>query len=49
MDLFHSVTQGIESVLTCNWLTDFKAFKMPAQDKLMDTERGGEQTQWVYC
>jgi hypothetical protein len=47
MDLFHTVTQSIESVLTCHWLGDFKAFKMPAQDKTMDTEPGGETTQCV--
>jgi hypothetical protein len=46
MDLFHAVTSGIEQVLTCHWFTDFKAFKMP-ETKLMDTERGGEQTQYV--
>jgi hypothetical protein len=46
MDLFHVVTSGIDKVLTCHWFTDFKAFKMP-ETKLMDTERGGEQTQYV--
>ena len=44
MDLFHAVTQGIDSVLTCNWLNDFKALKMP-DTKLMETERGGETPQ----
>jgi hypothetical protein len=45
MDLFHTVTQSLESVLTCHWLGDFKAFKMGDQDKRMSTERGGESTQ----
>ena len=47
MDLFHAVTQNIESVLSCHWLSDFRAFKMPANNKLMDTEPGGESTQCV--
>lgn len=47
MDLFHTITQSIDQVLTCHWLTDFKAFKMSGNDKLMNTERGGEQTQYV--
>jgi hypothetical protein len=47
MDLFHAITQNIESVLTCHWLGDFKSFKMPGTDKLMDTEPGGESTQYV--
>lgn len=45
MDLFHAVTQSIDQVLTCHWLEEFKAFKMPGQDKTMSTEPGGEQTQ----
>jgi len=44
MDLFHAVTQNIEQVLTCNWLTDFRSFKMGG-DKTMATEPGGESTQ----
>jgi len=45
MDLFHAVTQNIEQVLTCNWLTDFRSFKMGG-DKTMATEPGGESTQY---
>src|SRR4051794_29932299 len=26
MDLFHAVTQGIDSVLTCDWYDTFKSF-----------------------
>lgn len=45
MDLFHSITQGIDSVLTCHWFEQVKSFKM--SDQLMDTEPGGESTQYV--
>lgn len=45
MDLFHSITQSLDSVLTCHWFQDFK--NMDKQDKRMDTEPGGEQTQYV--
>lgn len=44
MDLFHAVTQGIDKVLTCQWYEDLKTFNM---DKRMDTEPGGESTQYV--
>ena len=48
MDLFHAVTQSIDKVLTCHWYDGFKAFKMDdSKSKTMDTERGGESTQYV--
>ena len=46
MDLFHAVTQGIDQVLTCQWYEDLKTFNMTG-DKRMDTEPGGESTQYV--
>ena len=46
MDLFHSVTQSIDKVLTCHWYEGFESFKMN-NTKTMDTEPGGEQTQFV--
>ena len=46
MDLFHAVTQGIDKVLTCQWYEDLKKFDMTG-DKRMDTEPGGESTQYV--
>ena len=51
MDLFHSVTQSIDNVLTCDWFDSFKTFKMEgnkADDKTMDTAPGGESTQYVH-
>lgn len=53
MDLFHTVTQSLDKVLTCHWFGDFKAFKMTDSntrggDKRMDIEPGGEQTQYVF-
>ena len=50
MDLFHAITQSIDNVLTCDWYDSFKTFKMDdnkSDDKLMDTEPGGESTQYV--
>ena len=55
MDLFHAITSGIDNVLTCDWYDSFKNFKMSdsndsvARDsQTMDTEPGGESTQYVY-
>lgn len=52
MELFHAVTQSIENVLTCDWYTSFKTFKMDGAKsddrKTMDTEPGGESTQYVW-
>ena len=49
MDLFHAVTQSLPNVLTCDWYDSFKTFKMDdkSKSKTMDTERGGENTQYV--
>lgn len=51
MELFHAVTQSIENVLTCDWYTSFKTFKMDGaksdDHKTMDTVPGGESTQYV--
>ncbi|KIW86962.1 uncharacterized protein Z519_12427 [Cladophialophora bantiana CBS 173.52] len=49
MDLFHTVTQAIDQVLTCDWYESFKSFKMEgnkAQDKTIDTAPGGETPQY---
>ncbi|EXJ57783.1 uncharacterized protein A1O5_12341 [Cladophialophora psammophila CBS 110553] len=49
MDLFHTVTQTIDQVLTCDWYDSFKSFKMEgnkAQDKTIDTALGGETPQY---
>jgi hypothetical protein len=50
MDLFHTITQSIDKVLTCDWYDSFKNFNMEgskAENKTMDTEPGGESTQYV--
>ncbi|KIW22214.1 uncharacterized protein PV07_12125 [Cladophialophora immunda] len=49
MDLFNTVTQTIDQVLTCDWYDSFKVFKMDGnqgQDKTMDTVPGGETPQY---
>ncbi|KEF58388.1 uncharacterized protein A1O9_06314 [Exophiala aquamarina CBS 119918] len=51
MDLFHAVTQGIESVLTCDWYDSFKGYTPSDMasgpgNKTMDTVPGGESTQY---
>ncbi|OAP55559.1 hypothetical protein AYL99_10532 [Fonsecaea erecta] len=49
MDLFHTITQTIDQVLTCDWYDSFKSIKMEgnkAQDKTMDTVPGGETPQY---
>jgi hypothetical protein len=48
MDLFHAVTQSIDQVLTCHWFEGFESLNMDnGKSKTMNTERGGEQTQYV--
>ncbi|EHY53391.1 hypothetical protein HRR83_003598 [Exophiala dermatitidis] len=51
MDLFHTITQTMDTVLTCDWYDSFKSFKMDgprsgSDDKLMDTSPGGETPQY---
>ncbi|KAK5404034.1 hypothetical protein LTR06_009967 [Exophiala xenobiotica] len=51
MDLFHTISQTIDNVLTCDWYDGFKnsGYKMSASnsdDKTMDTAPGGESTQY---
>lgn len=49
MDLFHSITQTIDNVLTCDWYDTFKNYKMSGSDtgdKTMDTVPGGETPQY---
>ncbi|EXJ77237.1 hypothetical protein A1O3_10395 [Capronia epimyces CBS 606.96] len=49
MDLFHAITQTVDTVLTCHWYDSFKGFKMDnskSDDKTMDTVAGGESTQY---
>ncbi len=50
MDLFHTISQTIDTVLTCDWYDSFKNYKMSdsnSEDKTMDTAPGGETPQYV--
>lgn len=49
MDLFHTISQTIDNVLTCDWYDSFKNYKMSdsnSDDKTMDTAPGGETPQY---
>merc|ERR1712093_795007 len=48
-DLFHTISQTIDTVLTCDWYDSFKNYKMSdsnSDDKTMDTAPGGETPQY---
>ncbi len=50
MDLFHTISQTIDTVLTCDWYDSFKNYKMSdsnSDDKTMDTAPGGETPQYA--
>jgi len=49
MDLFHTITQSLDNVLTCDWYESFKNYgtdQSNPDDKTMDTETGGETSQY---
>ncbi|KAI1613221.1 hypothetical protein EDD37DRAFT_338523 [Exophiala viscosa] len=49
MDLFHTITQSLDNVLTCDWYETFKNYgtdQSTSDDNTMDTETGGETSQY---